>query len=620
LAEIARQRSRQPQRGLNALSAGEDPRGRAVLSGDAGFGAFVSSTTRIGTTVAGYRLEALLGRGGMSVVYLAEHLRLGRKVALKLLVPALSHDESFRERFERESRRAAEIDHPNIIPIYDAGEFEGQLYIAMRYVNGADLKTVLEREGALGLGRTLFILEQAASALDAAHDRALVHRDVKPANILIEQPSEHVYLTDFGIVKHTAASQGLTRTGLFIGTVDYAAPEQIEGMGVDVRTDVYALGCVLFECLTGRAPFDREGEVAVMHAHLTESPPLVTAVKPDLPKALDQVVARAMAKDPAERYERCEELVAAARAAVLGRPSTAARLAVDPPVTTAEPPPGPPAEASPAEPPSSAPPAAEAAPAQAPEAAAPVQPPAPPPAAPASGRGRGDRGRLVLVAALAATLAAAGAAVAVYFATRSDSSDRGQEAAPQVTVTEPAPPVSPAEPVSPPGETATTPAPADASAPQLVALVPSEIWQDCTPEETPLLPGATESAVCVPPSGASRRFERVELSIFPDGASLASAYDSYVASAGVPADSGRCGAATWGGEGAWEHGPGNAGGRRLCYFDGNQALIVWTHEKLEQENHVDTLGLARIAGGDHSELYTWWNFWHHLVGRQQDEG
>ncbi|MGH3034598.1 MAG: protein kinase domain-containing protein, partial [Gaiellaceae bacterium] len=153
----------------------------------------MSSTTRIGTSIAGYRLESLLGRGGMSVVYLAEHVRLGRKVALKLLSAALSEDESFRERFERESRRAAEIDHPNIIPIYDAGEADGQLYIAMRYVNGSDLKTLIETDGPLGVGRTLFILEQAAAGLDAAHARDLVHRDVKPANILIEQPSEHVY-------------------------------------------------------------------------------------------------------------------------------------------------------------------------------------------------------------------------------------------------------------------------------------------------------------------------------------------------------------------------------------------------------------------------------------------
>ena len=184
--------------------------------------------TRIGTEIAGYRMESLLGRGGMSVVYLAEHVRLGRRVALKLLAPMLSDDETYRDRFQRESRRAAELDHPNVVPIFDAGEADGQLFIAMRYIEGCDLKTLIRREGQLGVGRTLFILEQAADGLDAAHERNLIHRDVKPGNILIAEPSEQVYLTDFGVVKHTA-SKGLTRTGFFIGTVDYAAPEQIEG-------------------------------------------------------------------------------------------------------------------------------------------------------------------------------------------------------------------------------------------------------------------------------------------------------------------------------------------------------------------------------------------------------
>ena len=284
----------------------------------------MSSSTRVGTEVAGYRLEQVLGRGGMSVVYLAEHIRLGRKVALKLLAPALSEDESYRERFIRESRRAAELDHPNIIPIYDAGEGDGQLYIAMRLVEGADLKALIKRDGPLQLGRALFILEQVAGALDAAHERDLVHRDVKPSNILVSEPSDRVYLTDFGVVKHTA-SRGLTKTGFFIGTVDYAPPEQIEGLPLDPRTDVYALGCVFYECLTGRAPFDRDGEVAVMHAHLTEPPPRLTTPRPDLPKALNQVVATAMAKSKDERYGSCEELIDAARDAALQRPTTTRR-------------------------------------------------------------------------------------------------------------------------------------------------------------------------------------------------------------------------------------------------------------------------------------------------------
>ncbi|MDX6536349.1 MAG: hypothetical protein QOD37_690, partial [Gaiellales bacterium] len=277
--------------------------------------------TRIGTEIAGYRIESLLGRGGMSVVYLAEHVRLGRKVAIKLLAPMLSADETYRDRFQRESQRAAELDHPNVVPIYDAGEADGQLFIAMRYVEGCDLKALINREGQLGIGRTLFILEQAADGLDAAHQHDLIHRDVKPANILIAEPSEHVFLTDFGVVKHTA-SKGLTRTGFFIGTVDYAAPEQIEGLPVDARTDVYALGCVLYECLVGKAPFDRDAEITVMHAHLIDAPPVLTAARPDLPKALNRVLASALAKSKDDRFESCGRLIEAARVAALQRRTT----------------------------------------------------------------------------------------------------------------------------------------------------------------------------------------------------------------------------------------------------------------------------------------------------------
>ena len=277
--------------------------------------------TRIGTEIAGYRVESLLGRGGMSVVYLAEHVRLGRRVALKLLAPMLSDDETYRDRFQRESRRAAELDHPNVVPIFDAGEVDGQLFIAMRYIEGCDLKTLIRREGSLGIGRTLFILEQAADGLDAAHERNLIHRDVKPGNILIAEPSEQVYLTDFGVVKHTA-SKGLTRTGFFIGTVDYAAPEQIEGLPVDARTDVYALGCVLYECLVGKAPFDRDAEINVMHAHLIDAPPLLTASRPDLPKALNRVLASALAKSKDDRYDTCGQLIEAARVAARQRSTT----------------------------------------------------------------------------------------------------------------------------------------------------------------------------------------------------------------------------------------------------------------------------------------------------------
>src|SRR5919198_4140667 len=214
----------------------------------------VTLDQRIGRELGGYRILEEIGRGGTSVVYRAEHVRLGRTAALKLLSPGFG-EADFSDRFLRESRLAASLDHPNIVPVYDAGEQDGLLYIAMAHVEGTDLKTLIAEEGPLPVRRALRILAQVASALDAAHQRGLVHRDVKPANILVG-PDDRAYLTDFGIVKEIAAN-GTTRTGGFVGTIEYSSPEQIEGRAVDGRTDVYALACVLYECLTGEAPFHR---------------------------------------------------------------------------------------------------------------------------------------------------------------------------------------------------------------------------------------------------------------------------------------------------------------------------------------------------------------------------
>jgi serine/threonine-protein kinase len=266
-----------------------------------------------GAEFAGYRIESVLGQGGMGAVYLATHVRLGRRAALKLLLPVHALDDAFRERFVRESQIAASLDHPNVVPVYDADEEQGVLYIAMRYVEGEDLGSLLRREGRLTPERALPLIAQAASALDAAHASGLVHRDVKPANILIGAPGEHVYLTDFGVAKQ-ATAQSLTRTGSFIGTVDYCAPEQIEGRYVDGRADVYALGCVLFECLTGRPPFAKDSEVAVLHGHLLEPPPALATLRPDL-SHLDPVLAKALAKRADERYPVCSALIHALREA-----------------------------------------------------------------------------------------------------------------------------------------------------------------------------------------------------------------------------------------------------------------------------------------------------------------
>jgi N-acetylneuraminic acid mutarotase len=280
---------------------------------------------RIGAEFAGYRVEALLARGGMAAVYRAHHIRLDRTVALKIIALELAQDDRFRERFLRESRVAAGIDHQNIVPVYDAGEAEGLLYIAMRYVDDTDLRDLLRDEAPLDVDRAIAIASQVASALAAAHRRDLVHRDVKPGNVLLIRRSspealDHVYLADFGLAKHASSVSGLTKTGQFVGTVSYTAPEQVEGKPVDARTDVYALGCVLFEMLTGRPPFKKDEDVAVIMAHLREEAPLVSDLRADCPPALARVVAKALAKPPEERFQSCDEMVAALRAAGAGRP------------------------------------------------------------------------------------------------------------------------------------------------------------------------------------------------------------------------------------------------------------------------------------------------------------
>jgi YVTN family beta-propeller protein len=276
---------------------------------------------RLGSRLAGYRIQALLGRGGMGVVYLAEQLGPRRQVALKLLLDPATASEAFRERFLRESELAAAIDHPNVLPVYDAGETDGVLWIAMRHVDGIDLAALLARDGALAPEEALGIAGQVAGALDAAHTRGLVHRDVKPANILLAMEDgavAHAYLADFGLTKRVGGGRGLTVSGQVLGTIDYVAPEQVEGGPVDGRADQYALGCVLFECLTGVVPFRRDGELAVLWAHVHDPPPRIADHRPDLPAALDEVMGRALAKAPGDRYPSCGALVATAQAALTG--------------------------------------------------------------------------------------------------------------------------------------------------------------------------------------------------------------------------------------------------------------------------------------------------------------
>ena len=268
-----------------------------------------------GSRVAGYLLERLVGVGGTAAVFRARDERLGRMVALKLL----TGDEGVRRRFAREARAVAAVDHPHIIPIYEAGEASGVLFIAMRFVAGDDLRVVVGREGSLRPRRAAAFISPVASALDAAHGAGLVHRDVKPANMLVDvgpgRP-EHVYLSDFGLARGISSLGGPTRAGQFLGTPGYAAPEQISGRPVDGRADQYALACVAYTLLSGSLPFVREEPMAVLYAHLFAPPPRVTSMRPDLPTAVDQVLARALSKAPEDRYGSCGAFADALRDAL----------------------------------------------------------------------------------------------------------------------------------------------------------------------------------------------------------------------------------------------------------------------------------------------------------------
>jgi DNA-binding beta-propeller fold protein YncE len=272
----------------------------------------------VGSRIAGYRLDEETGRGGMAVVYRAYDTRLERPVALKLLAPELARDAAFRQRFIRESRTAAAVDHPNIIPIFEAGEAGGVLFIAMRFVYGRDVQSLINAGGPLPVVQACHIISQVAAGLEAAHAHGLVHRDVKPGNILLDGSASfpgHAYLSDFGLSKRALSDSALTSTGQFLGTVDYIAPEQIEGRGVDARTDEYALACTAFSMLTGAPPFTRDESVAVMWAQMSAPPPPLTSRRPDLPAAVNDVMAKALAKAPMERYATCPQFADALRRA-----------------------------------------------------------------------------------------------------------------------------------------------------------------------------------------------------------------------------------------------------------------------------------------------------------------
>jgi serine/threonine protein kinase len=280
----------------------------------------VAEILLVGTLVAGYRIDGLLGEGGMGVVYEGTQLSLDRKVALKIIAPGLSADSGFRARFRREGLIQARVEHPNIVTVYEAGDYDGLLFLAMRLVRGSSLRDILDDE-APEAPRILRILGSVADALDSAHEVGLIHRDVKPHNVLVGQ-RDHPYLADFGITKDIGDT-GLTQTGQFMGSLDYIAPEQIRGEQVTGSCDVYALTAVLFECLTGVVPFAKDSEAAILYAHIADPPPKLSDYRPHLPKALDEVIAQGMAKEPTERPQTAMALIEAAEECFGEQPHTA---------------------------------------------------------------------------------------------------------------------------------------------------------------------------------------------------------------------------------------------------------------------------------------------------------
>ena len=555
----------------------------------------------VGDEFAGYLLRAVVGRGGMSVVFQAENPRLGSVVALKVLAPELAANDVFRARFLEESRIAASLNHPNVIPIYDVGSHDGLLYIAMRHVTGTDLRALLKKQAPIPPAYAVFLLGQAARALDTAHRKGLVHRDVKPGNLLIEQGQDgdpdHVYLSDFGITKHALSRSGLTKTGEFLGTLDYVSPEQIQEAFVDGKADQYSLGCVLYECLTGRVPFPKERDVAIIWAHVEEMPQLPSVLQPELPADIDDVFSRVMAKKPAERYASCREFVDEAHAALRSMA---------------------PAPGSKAAAPARSDTVSAIRPRHSPSLPSDVvrqQAPAGPPVA-AGGPGGGEltpgrpgprtrrRGRWRWVAAIAGALVLIAAGAGGYLATRGNSGSKGHGMA----MTH-----SHATQVMPSAlDKALTLA--NGSAMSQGELPPSDCHQQ----------GST-MVTCSNPTPA---ISTAAFRIYP---SLRALYRAYVAEirsiapGPFQANFGNCNVADANGEVSWNHAEFHpriyslaqstsgmlnaetqAAGRVFCYLNsGGQETVVWTM-------NAGRL-LAWASGGPHADVLTWWSGVHHDI-------
>jgi serine/threonine protein kinase len=603
----------------------------------------------VGTEFAGYRLNAVISRTNMSVVYTAEHPRLGHAIALKVLAPDLATNDRFRERFVSESRIAAGIRHPNVIPIYDAGPCDGLLYIAMQYVSGADLRAILRERGRLSPEQSVLLLGQAGRGLDAAHRQHLVHRDVKPGNMLVErgvdQDPDHVYLSDFGITKRALTHTGLTSTGQFVGTVDYVAPEQITGSQVDGRADIYSLGCVLYECLVGRVPFVKEYEQAIVYSHQHEAPIRPSELRPELPEAIDWVIARATAKNPEERYSTCRELMDDAAAAFgLSDPRpvrVATVISEKPPLASLTPLPlTPPSTPPPSTPPPSTPPPSTPSWTSAPQTPAPVaaRPAlAAAPQQPQPGYGGGppsgwspqqpQRPWLVpLLAAAAALFLGAAAASIAFLATRSTGAT--------TTVVSTASAGTQATTGPSTGGTTSAAAgfPPNSAALQRV-MDPRVLGHGQCQDTRTTVPGvpvsvaasAVEGVFCHAPAA---RFPTITYDVFlyPDTTTVQREFGTILASwrkTGTWIRSGRAcasgpGKVFAGGPVKWFHPanppkPAELGGYRACYNAAPAPLMAWIHLRNNgklQTDHYDTLVVATTSnrGTLPSDLRDFWRF------------
>jgi hypothetical protein len=548
----------------------------------------------VGSTFAGYRILGVLGRGGMSVVYRAEDMRLGRHVALKVLSREVNEEPAFRERFERESRILASIEHRNIVDVFHADQHDGVAFLAMRLIDGADLGAVLRQRGRLAPDDVGHVIGEVAQALDEAHSHGLVHRDVKPGNILIAGGADPIHqsrvlLSDFGLSKRNDAPTQLTSTGQFLGTVDYVAPEQIQGADIDGRADLYALACVAYQCLAGHPPFHEAHEAAALMAHLVTRPPSLSDIRPDLPPAVSQVLARGMAKNRDQRPPRCADFAEQLRRALAGPARTAGAVgAADAPQPHAAQRPGQPAQV-PARP-SAAPPVAAAGQR---EPRAPVARDATTYVPLARPYRTGHRPRtgsrrwtpLMSIAVTSISLVVIGlAAVAVL----------------QALGGAPNPPVGGAT-LSPPATTTAEPSPTielvDLEG-RLVQHIPAAVRPSCQPE-TPVAP-ALAARTCQAEAGA------VELrySVFADDRAMNETYEQIRNSLAVVRGSGTRGTrcadpATWPNEGPWTHND-RATGRLLCVVVGGWPRMEWT----DLRSHVLTEAIEHA--GDGLRLYLFW--------------